>query len=125
MQEVSNLHERDAVMTSIRYQMTQGVPEDGTPWQRLQWGWPVNAVVTKAGKRWRSLVDFNVWEPGVSAWREEPVGDTPAPYRQPTGAHDAYKKGDRVLFNGEIYISNQDGNVWSPAELPSGWVKEV
>lgn len=40
---------------------------------------------------------------------------------QPTGAHDAYNKGDRVLFDGKIYVSTIDGNVWSPLVYPNGW----
>ena len=40
---------------------------------------------------------------------------------QPTGAHDAYSMGDRVRFEGAIYESLIDGNVWSPADYPAGW----
>jgi hypothetical protein len=40
---------------------------------------------------------------------------------QPTGAHDAYNTGDRVRFEGAIYESLIDGNVWSPADYPAGW----
>ena len=40
---------------------------------------------------------------------------------QPTGAHDAYKKGDKVTFNGKRYISLIDANVYSPAAYPAGW----
>lgn len=43
---------------------------------------------------------------------------------QPTGEQDAYKKGDKITFNGSHYISNMDGNVWSPADYPSGWEKQ-
>ncbi len=43
---------------------------------------------------------------------------------QPTGAHDAYKIGDKVLFEGKIYESVIDGNVWSPSGYSQGW-KEV
>lgn len=35
-----------------------------------------------------------------------------------------YSKGDRVRFEGKIYESLIDGNVWSPAAYPAGW-KEV
>jgi len=35
-------------------------------------------------------------------------------WRQPLGAHDAYMTGDRVLFNGEVYVSKVDNNVWRP-----------
>jgi hypothetical protein len=40
---------------------------------------------------------------------------------QPAGAHDAYNTGDRVRFEGAIYESLIDGNVWSPADYPAGW----
>lgn len=40
---------------------------------------------------------------------------------QPSGAHDAYNTGDKVRYNGHIYESLIDGNVWSPDVYPSGW----
>ena len=51
-------------------------------------------------------------------------------YVQPLGAHDAYKIGDKVTFNGKKYVSLIDGNNWSPSVYPQGWeevveVKEV
>lgn len=44
---------------------------------------------------------------------------------QPTGAHDAYKKGDKVTFEGKHYISLIDGNVYSPAAYPAGWQEQT
>jgi hypothetical protein len=52
-----------------------------------------------------------------------PVG-TIAEWKQPTGAHDAYKIGDRVTCNGKTYESLIDVNTWSPATYPAGW-KEI
>lgn len=43
---------------------------------------------------------------------------------QPTGAHDAYKKGDKVTFEGKHYVSLIDGNVYSPAVYPAGWEEQ-
>lgn len=43
---------------------------------------------------------------------------------QPTGAHDAYKIGDQVMFEGKVWESLIDANVWSPTAYPQGW-KEV
>ena len=51
-----------------------------------------------------------------------PPGDIPE-WKQPTGAHDAYNTGDKVRFEGEIYESLIDANVWSPAVYPQGWKK--
>lgn len=42
-------------------------------------------------------------------------------WSQPTGAHDAYNTGDIVNYNGTLYQSLIDGNVYSPGAYPSGW----
>ena len=52
----------------------------------------------------------------------EPSEDVPD-WVQPTGAHDAYQKGDKVRYNGDVYESLIDGNVWSPDAYPAGWQK--
>jgi hypothetical protein len=39
----------------------------------------------------------------------------------PTGAHDAYNAGDVVNYNGTLYQSLVDGNVYSPEAYPDGW----
>ena len=50
---------------------------------------------------------------------EEP--DAIPEWRQPTGAHDAYNTGDRVLYQGKVYESTMDGNVWAPGV--TGWIE--
>lgn len=45
-------------------------------------------------------------------------------WSQPTGAHDAYNKGDIVNYNGVLYKSLVDGNVWIPEE-GTLWTKVV
>lgn len=42
-------------------------------------------------------------------------------WSQPTGAHDAYNKGDIVDYNGTLYESLIDGNTYSPEAYPAGW----
>lgn len=42
-------------------------------------------------------------------------------WSQPTGAHDAYNKGDIVNYNGVLYESVIDGNTYSPDAYPAGW----
>ena len=44
-------------------------------------------------------------------------------WKQPTGGHDSYKKGDKVIFEGGVYESLIDGNAWSPTDYPQGWEK--
>lgn len=105
---------------------------DGDEWRQPQAAfdtYPQGAVVTHNGKTWESTTPANVWEPGVSGWREQATADPDTgeevvpDYRQPTGAHDAHKKGDRVTWNGAVYESVIDGNVWSPDAYPAGWKK--
>ena len=42
-------------------------------------------------------------------------------WSQPSGAHDAYNQGDIVNYNGTLYQSTINGNVWSPDVYPAGW----
>ena len=55
---------------------------------------------------------------------QEPDKPTIPEFKQPTGAHDAYKKGDVVMFNGKKYESLIDSNAYSPEAYPAGW-KEI
>lgn len=45
---------------------------------------------------------------------------TPQEWQQPDSTN-AYMTGDRVLYNGNVYESLIDNNVWSPAAYPQGW----
>ena len=59
--------------------------------------------------------------------------DVPALYRnrmpagviaewvQPAGGHDAYQAGDRVVYDGKVWESTIDANVWAPDV--HGWVE--
>ena len=103
---------------------------------------------TDGGKVWRSTIDNNVWAPTAypQGWEEATGTDTPEPepapepepgtepepgdgeedipaFVQPTGAHDAYQTGDRVTYNGHIYESTINNNVWSPDAYPQGWAE--
>ena len=42
---------------------------------------------------------------------------------QPTGAHDAYAKGDKVTHNSKKWTSDVDANVWEPGSY--GWTEYV
>jgi len=68
-------------------------------------------------------IGANNWSPPpeVAAHWRAVVEDEWPEWVQPTGAHDAYQKGDKVTFEGGHYISLIDANVWSPAVYPQGW----
>lgn len=113
-----------AVALADRYAAAIG-RQDGDPWQAptgAHDAYRQGATVTHDGRQWESLTPANVWQPGVSGWRELVAEGYPA-WVQPSGAHDAYKKGDRVSFNGGDYESLIDGNTWSPTAYPAGWRK--
>lgn len=86
--------------------------------------YPKDWTVTYGGKAWVSLTPANVWEPGVSGWREVAEEGAVPEWVAPTGAHDAYQTGDHVIFEGVEYVSLIDGNTWSPEDWPQGWEKK-
>ena len=64
------------------------------------------------------------WKPSETPTMYEPIGLNAEGYpvwSKPSGAHDAYNKGNIVDYNGILYTSLIDGNVYSPDEYPSGW----
>lgn len=107
-------------------------------------------IVSYNGKLYKSIINANVWAPDVypAGWEEytestsggdsgetgggdsgttepeTPPTEAIPDFVQPTGAHDAYKKGDKVKFEGKIYESLIDANTYSPSAYPAGW-KEV
>lgn len=60
------------------------------------------------------------WTPDVSPalWTIVSVEEFPE-WVQPTGAQDAYSKGDKVSHNGEHWVSDIDANTWEPGAY--GW----
>lgn len=64
------------------------------------------------------------WTPNVTASLYKAIGldDSGHPvWSQPTGAHDAYNAGDVVNYNGVLYKSLINGNIWAPDAYPQGW----
>ncbi len=97
-----------AVGTRVRYNGSSGTP---TP------------TLYKCVQAHTSQAD---WTPDKTPaiWTEvAKPGEIPV-WRQPTGAQDAYSKGDRVHYpdaNGPVYESTVDNNVWEPEAYPAGW----
>lgn len=64
------------------------------------------------------------WTPDTATSLYKKIGVTEDGYPewvQPLGASDAYNTGDVVSFEGTLYRSTIDGNVWSPTDYPQGW----
>jgi hypothetical protein len=77
--------------------------------------YPKGAIVARDGHLWKSTIDGNVWEPGVSAWHPEPDIEGVRPtWIQPTGAHDVWPMGAIVAHAGKHWKSDHAANVWEP-----------
>lgn len=64
------------------------------------------------------------WVPDATPNLYKKVGVTEDGYPewvQPLGASDAYNTGDVVSYNGKVYRSTMDANVYSPDVYPAGW----
>ena len=62
------------------------------------------------------------WTPPVTPalWTAVSIDAYPAGV-QPTGAHDAYSKGDKVTHSGKHWASDVDNNTWEPGVY--GWTE--
>ena len=50
----------------------------------------------------------------------DPTGETIPEWEQPDSTN-AYMTGDKVRFEGVVYESTIDNNIWSPTAYPAGW----
>lgn len=66
----------------------------------------------------------DTWQPdvAVSLFAKVLIPDTDVvpEWAQPDSTN-PYMKGDRVLFEGTVYESLIDDNIWSPTAYPAGW----
>lgn len=86
----------------------------------------INNVNTRMNNLEARIVALEKAESGEVTEPEEPVETEEYPaFVQPTGAHDAYKIGDKITYNGKKYICKLDGCVWAPDIYPAGWQEVV
>lgn len=82
-------------------------------------------IVQYLDKVYRVLLDHVSqldWTPivAVSLFVEISLDEFPE-WREPIGAHDAYKKGAKCSHNEKHWISDYDGNNWEPGVF--GWIE--
>lgn len=93
--------------------VTHGVNEVGDP----------QLYKVNAGKTHTSQAD---WTPDVTPSLFTPIGldeEGHTVWSAPTGAHDAYAKGDIVNYNGILYESQIDGNTTVPGTDDRYWTE--
>ena len=72
-------------------------------------------------KVWEAIHDLQTAQP------TQPDEDEYPPFKQPTGAHDAYSEGDKFTYKDRRYVVTHPGiktYVWNPDTYPAG-VQEV
>lgn len=102
------------------------------PW-KVGTAYTVDTRIRYGGKLYRVVQSHTSqadWTPDVTPalYTEVAEPGTIPVWRKPTGAQDAYMKGDKVHYpdaDSFVYESTMDGNVWSPDEYPAGWEKEL
>lgn len=82
-------------------------------------GYPIDTECWHNGKGWVSLIGTNIWEPGISGWRE--LGAAPD-WIEPANAHDVYPLDALVTYQGATWMSTAAANVWAPGVY--GWVQQ-
>lgn len=88
----------------------------------------LNERVRYDGKLYKALqahTSQDDWTPDVAAslfacLLTDEEGGTIQEWVQPDSTN-GYSAGDKVTYNGAIYTSLIDNNVWSPADYPAGW----
>jgi hypothetical protein len=118
----------DSVLEILTDEQAESVPDAFPAWMAGT-AYAVGARVRYEGDLYKCVQAHTSqadWAPDATPalWARigEP-GEVPV-WVQPTGAQDAYGKGDRVLYpdaDGSVYESTIDSNVWSPDDYPQGW----
>ena len=90
--------------------------------------YPVGRYITHNDILYKVLTEHTSqtdWTPDVSPSLFakvliDPTGETIPEWVQPDSTN-AYMTGDKVTYEGVVYESTIDNNVWSPADYPAGW----
>lgn len=90
--------------------------------------YPVGRYITHNDILYKVLTEHTSqadWTPDVSAGLFakvliDPTGETIPEWVQPDSTN-AYMTGDKVTYEGKVYESVVDNNIWSPAAYPAGW----
>lgn len=90
--------------------------------------YPVGRYITHNDILYKVLTEHTsqaTWAPDVSPGLFakvliDPSGETIPEWVRPDSTN-AYMIGDKVMFEGNVYESIIDNNIWSPVEHPAGW----
>ena len=82
----------------------------------------IDNLYTNIGEMGQAILDLTNRVTTLEGGKVPEVPEEEWPeWKAPTGAHDAYKVGDKITFKGKHYICKMNGCVWSPEVYPDGW----
>lgn len=117
----------DADIAGVRQNVTELNEEMFPAWNPNGYNYYVSERVSYNESLYRCIQNHTSqldWAPdvAVSLWVEmsDPSIEWPE-WKQPTGAHDAYNKDDKVSHNEKHWISTIDANVYEPGVY--GWTE--
>lgn len=90
------------------YTIGDRVRYEGVPYKALQ--------THDSQELWNPKAAPSLWSEVLAGQSGTDIGE----WQQPDSTN-PYNRGDRVRFNGKVYESLIDGNVWSPAAYPQSW----
>lgn len=115
------------MLTAVDDSVAEKIPEMFPAWDGNSKEYKMGDRVQYNGVLYKVLQDHtsqSTWTPvdAPSLFAKVLTSTTgePQEWQQPDSTN-AYKIGDRVIYNGKIYESTIDNNVWSPADYPAGW----
>ena len=115
------------MLTSVNDEVAEKIPEVFPVWDGSGKEYKKDDRVQYSSVLYKVLQDHtsqSTWTPTAapSLFAKVLTSTTgePQEWQQPDSTN-AYKIGDRVIYNDKIYESTIDNNVWSPADYPAGW----
>lgn len=100
-------------------------------WSGESVSYTLNTRVRYGGVLYRALQDHvsqETWNPvdAASLWTKVLIEDSNViPEWEQSDSTNGYMTGDKVTYNGKVYVSLIGNNVWSPEAYPAGWEEVV
>lgn len=136
LQTFNNIEIKEQSLTKIGKIVANQVTDDTVALSIQEfydiWGagvlYPVGRYITYNDILYKVLIEHTSqaeWTPDIShslfaKVLIDPSGETIPEWERPNSTN-AYMIGDKVKYEGHIYESVIDNNVWSPTEYPAGW----
>ena len=115
------------MLTSVNDEVAEKIPEVFPVWDGSGKEYKKDDRVQYSSVLYKVLQDHtsqSTWTPtdAPSLFAKVLTSTTgePQEWQQPDSTN-PYMKGDKVLYNGKVYESIIDNNVWSPADYPASW----